>query len=276
MGSLRFLIAVGALTGAALSSPAHAADMAFAPPPPLEPLAAPITELGTGWYLRGDVGYVDFGKVKDAPYGPRRSDPIPPPLLDHERLSSTWSLGGGIGYQLNNWLRLDGTVDYRNDARFNATSSASNYVNGFSVDHAKLESTTFLVNGYVDLGSWSGVTPYLGAGIGVAQNRFQDYSGQAVFYPTQANKDAFFIPQTATGNVIPPASLIPAGTTYNLAWALMGGVVVDVGSGFKVDLGYRYTHLGDARTKLDTFGIGTKLKTIDAHEARIGLRYMID
>lgn len=276
MANLRFLIVAGALAGAALGSSARAADMALPPPPPLEPLAAPITELGTGWYLRGDVGYVDFGKVKDAPYGPHRSDPVPPPLLDHERLGNTWSFGGGIGYQLNGWFRLDGTVDYRNDARFGATSSASNYVNGFSVDHAKLESTTFLLNGYVDLGSWSGVTPYLGAGVGMAQNRFQDYSGQAVFYPTQANKDAFLIPQNATGNVIPPASPIPSGTTYNLAWALMGGLVIDVGAGFKVDLGYRYAHLGDVRTKLDSFGIGTKLKAVDSHEARIGLRYVID
>jgi opacity protein-like surface antigen len=56
----------------------------------------------------------------------------------------------------------------------------------------------------------------------------------------------------------------------------MAGAAVDLGSGFKLDLGYRFVRIGDAKTELDTAGFGFKLKPLDAHEARIGVRYMID
>jgi opacity protein-like surface antigen len=55
----------------------------------------------------------------------------------------------------------------------------------------------------------------------------------------------------------------------------MAGAAFDLG-GFKLDLGYRYIHLGEARTEFDSYGFGTKLKAVDAHEARLGFRYMID
>jgi opacity protein-like surface antigen len=57
---------------------------------------------------------------------------------------------------------------------------------------------------------------------------------------------------------------------------LMAGAAIDITSGLKLDLGYRYVNLGEARTRLDQFGVGTKLKAIDSHEVRVGVRYMID
>jgi opacity protein-like surface antigen len=56
----------------------------------------------------------------------------------------------------------------------------------------------------------------------------------------------------------------------------MGGVAVDVGSGFKIDLGYRYTHLGDARTRIDGPGAGIRTDDLKTHEIRLGARYTID
>ena len=43
-----------------------------------------------------------------------------------------------------------------------------------------------------------------------------------------------------------------------------------------VDLGYRYIHLGDVRTRIDAPGPGIKTDELDAHEIRVGARYMID
>jgi opacity protein-like surface antigen len=56
----------------------------------------------------------------------------------------------------------------------------------------------------------------------------------------------------------------------------MAGLAADVGSGFKIDVGYRYTHLGDARTRLDGVQAGIRTKDIEAHEFRVGARYMIE
>ena len=56
-------------------------------------------------------------------------------------------------------------------------------------------------------------------------------------------------------------------TTYNLAWALMAGVAVDIGSGFKVDLGYRYTPSRTTSAPASTGpGPGIKAEDISAHE----------
>jgi opacity protein-like surface antigen len=109
-----------------------------------------------------------------------------------------------------------------------------------------------------------------GAGIGLAQNHIKDYVGLGVLYPTHPA-----YPAGATGNFLMDPAPLPSKTTYNLAWAVMAGVAVDIGYGFKLDAGYRYAHLGDVKTGYE-FGIGTKLKALDAHEARIGVRYMID
>ena len=140
-------------------------------------------------------------------------------------------------------------------------SSGSDYVHGFSTDALKLESTTLLLNGYADLGNWSGITPYVGAGIGLAHNRLHSYWSQ-VTCKTALCANAFS--QARVSN--------PPGSKNDLAWALMAGV----GAGLKLDLGYRYVRIGDAQTELDNAGFGFRMQPLDSHEARIGVRYMID
>lgn len=256
-------IAGTALAG--LTLPGLAAD--YLPPPPVMPAAAPVSELGSGWYLRGDVGYVNYRNPKEAPYS---TVALPP--LDRPTLSNEWSLGGGVGFKFNDWFRADATVDHRLRSRFRATSSRTGYVEGYSTDTAEFASTSFLLNGYLDLGRWGGVTPYVGAGVGFARNKFHDYTAEITcVLPTCGGGLGAFFPLGPQGKV-PHGS----GWTTDLAWALMAGVAVDTGAGFKLDLGYRYVNLGPAKNQLDAFGIGTKLKSIEAHEARVGFRYMID
>jgi opacity protein-like surface antigen len=260
MRSLMILCSIAAL---GLSAPVLAADPL--PPPPDEP-APPAAELGAGWYLRGDVGYVAYTEPNDQPYG------VPVPPLENERLGSTWSAGAGVGYKFSSWFRADATVDFRGDSRFRATSSRTNYVEGYSTDRADLTSTTFMLNGYLDLGTWSGITPYVGAGIGVAQNHFHKYSGTVTcVLPTCGDTSG------ATYPLGPQApTFIPARMTHELAWAIMAGAAVDVAPGLKVDVGYRYMNIGQPHTKLDPYGVGTKLKDQEAHEVRIGLRWALN
>src|SRR5215207_7551774 len=74
-------------------------------------------------------------------------------------LRETWSVGGGIGYQINSWFRTDVTADWRNDAKFFGVNSGSNYVNGYSIDNGKIESSTLLLNGYIDFGAGTALRP---------------------------------------------------------------------------------------------------------------------
>jgi opacity protein-like surface antigen len=235
-----------------LSGAARAADLL--PPAPSLDAVDQVVELGTGWYLRGDIGYVDYNSPHDVGFG------VPGTLpLDGERLEKTWSAGGGIGYQITNWLRADATVDYRFGSEFSGTRPNPTYAIGYIRDQADLESTTLLLNGYLDLGYWAGVTPYIGAGIGVSGNRFTDLSRD--FY---------------VGDILVASAVLDRHTSYNLAWALMAGVTVNAGAGFALDLGYRYLNLGDVRTRIDAPGVGIKTEDLQSHEFRFGARYMID
>ncbi len=252
MARLNFLTIVSALS-LGMAVPAQAADL-LPPAPMLEGFGEEVVELGTGWYLRGDIGYVDYNRPKDRGFG------LPGVLpLDGERLDRTWSIGGGVGYQFTNWFRADATVDHRFGAEFGGTRPNPTYDIGYVRDQGDFESTTVLLNGYVDLGSWSGITPYIGAGIGMAGNRFTN-----------------FWRESWTLGVSEGREVLSPHTSYNLAWALMGGFAVNTGSGVVLDVGYRYTHLGDVRTRLDGPGPGIKTNDIESHEVRVGARYMID
>ena len=240
------------ILGCAAGTPAGAADLL--PPPPVLESMDEVVEIGTGWYLRGDVGYVGYATPKDLGFDLPTSHP-----LDREQVEETFSLGGGIGYAFTNFLRADVTVDHRFGSELSGTRPIGTYAVGYVRDKADLESTSVLLNAYADLGTWGGVTPYLGAGIGVAGNRLTNISREA-YVAGALDGSGFLAPHT----------------THNLAWALMAGAAVSLGAGFQLDLGYRYVHLGAARTRIDGPGEGIRTDAIRAHEFRIGARYMID
>ena len=257
MGTLKAITVAGVMAASCASS-ASAADMLF--PPQMGEVGRPgMVELGTGWYLRGDVGYVDYVKPKDG------RDSIINADFDKTKLDDTWSAGAGFGYKFLNWFRADVTVDHRFPSNFEGKTSLTGYASDSRRDWGKLDSTTGLVNAYLDLGSWSNVTPYVGAGVGVAMNHLQDYRTRVT---------CLTIACGPLGDR--PLVQVHPRRTYELAWALMGGVAVDVGGGFQVDVGYRYVNLGEASVRFDGADTSTRSKDLDAHEVRLGLRYMID
>jgi opacity protein-like surface antigen len=256
MGILKTLSFAGVVAAGCASS-ALGADMLF---PPMRDAGRPgVVELGTGWYLRGDVGYVDYVTPKD------RRDAILGETFDTTRLKQTWSAGGGFGYKFLNWLRADVTVDYRFESEFAGTSSRSGYASDARRDWGEFETTTGLANAYLDLGNWHGVTPYVGAGVGAALNHLLDHRAQVTCLAAACGP---------LGDQ--PVLEVRGRTTFDLAWALMGGVAVDVGGGFKLDAGYRYVNLGEVKTHAAGAGAPTRTDDIEAHEVRLGFRYMID
>ncbi|TDR88898.1 opacity protein-like surface antigen [Enterovirga rhinocerotis] len=244
-----------ALTLAAtlLAAPAIAADPAMDGFP--GGTAAPLNT--SGWYLRGDIG--GFAHLRSSvegllPNGDIRS-------FERERISDALSLGGGVGYRFNEWLRADVTAEWRTPSGFKATNSGSNYVNGFSAEKASLSSSAYMLNGYVDLGTWAGITPYLGAGIGIASKRIDTWRTQVVCF-------------TAACTPSGPKLTLPSTSRTDLAWALMAGAGVGLADGLALDVGYRYLDLGPMKTNRDLYGVSAKMADVRAHEARIGLRYL--
>ena len=111
MARLRAAVLVAAILSGGIALPAVASDNA--PPPifgaPVEQVYAPPA-VG-GWYIRGDIDYhwVDFGGADYILYGEATGQRG---KFDEGELKGAMSLGAGIGYQINDYFRVDLTGDY--------------------------------------------------------------------------------------------------------------------------------------------------------------------
>jgi len=231
----------------ALSSAALAADLLPAAPP-LEPL--PPTSSGdfSSWYLRGDLGV----GVATAPGFTTGPDALATGLASgflsananegYFNASMSESMIGdfGFGYRFNSIFRMDVTGELRGGASFQGLEVVNDSTHGpvpttsnqwADFYRANVSSYLGMVNAYTDIGTWSGVTPYVGAGLGVAFNRISGASD--IGSAAQAGG-----PTSATGGYIDSAG------GFNLAWALMAGLDFNVTHNLKLELGYRYINYG--------------------------------
>ncbi|KAB1074711.1 outer membrane protein [Methylobacterium planeticum] len=256
---LRVATAALVLAGGGLSAgPARAADLLR--PALVDP--APVA-IGSGWYLRADFTESSYARPHDNTR-PDPNDPGLPPLVGL-RLSDTSGYGGGIGYRITPWLRIDATVDQRGAGAFRAYSSRTNFVTGANVEAGRIDALTGLVTVYADLGSWWGLTPYLGAGIGVSDVGVSRGYTQTTCYVEACDGAPGTGPRLAVAR--------PNRSVASLAWALTGGVSYALGGGFSLDASYRYVDLGKAKSGTDPYGGSTRLKDLAASEFRLGLRY---
>jgi opacity protein-like surface antigen len=250
---------------------------------------------GTGWYLRGDVAWSRDSLTSLSADGTFDMTPI---------VRNLTSLSVGFGYQISKWFRVDVTGDWRSPLSARRTSAGTfdcplevrgltSIATGLPVgiyavqnqcrttESAILKRGVFLANGYFDLGTWSGVTPYVGAGVGLAYGRV---TGGFDWIDT-ANNSSY------RGNLVAPGGFpiiwmdqfgnpAPAQqfgeqrrarslsqTRFNLAWAIMAGFAVDVSPNAKLVFGYRFLNMGKW---------GNSAKANTAHDFRMGFRYGID
>jgi len=94
----------------------------------------------------------------------------------------------GFGYQFNSWLRGDLTGEYRSEATYRRGISTAWWTGGgvgtnYDSYSAGLSTALFMANGYVDIGTWRGVTPHIHAGVGLASHNFQGLNDSAALWP---------------------------------------------------------------------------------------------
>lgn len=263
MGKLKALVFSGA--GLLLSlAPALAADL-LPPPAPIEPPAAmPVAEF-SGWYLRGDIGIGQNTREKfRSSFAP--GFVVPGLQYDSSSVSSHVFAGVGVGYQFNSWLRADVTGEWRGAARWRAAESYTDPACGpagrcVDLYRGNISSGVFLANGYVDLGTWYGFTPYVGIGVGTANNRIGAIHDRGV------NTGGF--------------GTSPAVNKWVGAWAIMAGASVNVGPNMKIDFGYRYLDAGKmtgGAIVCQPVGIACGFERhsfrLASHDFRVGWRYM--
>jgi opacity protein-like surface antigen len=269
MRSVKFIMAAGAAS--LISSTAvFAADMAIAPPPAQMYAPPPVEDFG-GWYLRGDVGMTNTKGNLRAP-GYTDASTVSYQQVNHEFTSGT-SYGVGVGYQFNSWFRADVTGEYRSKVNFSGSDftviRGLNGVPGNSplgdTYNGGYSSWVAMVNGYVDLGTWWCVTPFIGAGIGGAYNKTSGLTDIATFPANNFSTSLY----AANGS-----------EKWNLAWAIHAGLAYKVSNNFTVELAYRYLDMGDGVTgDLRTFdGVNNinnpmTFKNITSHDLKLGVRW---
>lgn len=239
---------------AGIAAPALAADP-YVEPPVVEPLPeAPYVEQVQdygGWYIRGDIDY-HWSKFRGADYilygAPGQKGRL------NGDLKGALSLGLGVGYQIDRNFRVDLTGDYLFKSDFDGSTSGwcGNGQPCVSRDRTSYQALLLLANAYVDLGTWNGVTPYIGAGIGGAHVKWNDLIND--------DDDGSFRHR--------------GHSNWRFAYAAMAGASYCLTDSAKLDVGYRFAHIDGGKM----FGYSTNAgpgfdKGINIHEVRGGVRY---
>lgn len=304
---------IAALTG--LVAPTQAADLDQI----LYGSELPVTktvEVGTGWYLRGDLGYQVDTKYRSTVAGasnPLQGLPafVGAGAVTHQNDYSNMTASIGAGYHLNDLFRVDfnlatfGQNTFGQNGVFTSgcggtrTITTTNYVAGVAVVPVNTTSSADsvncaggisiknsmylgMLNGYVDLGTIAGFTPYVGGGVGVAYTK-QTASADARCEGSQVTTGVAGVSQTTNtfvcsgqASYTDPAdvSLVSyEDDQWSIAYALNAGVGYQLTKNMTLDMGYQFTSAPNARyAQFDGTTISQQ-KGINVHEVRVGLRY---
>ncbi len=120
-----------------------------------------------------------------------------------------------------------------------------------------------MANGYVDLGTYYGVTPFVGAGVGFAHHMFGGVTdnGQGLY-------------QGGFGSG-------PEKQKLSFAWAAHAGLGYSITPNLKLELAYRYLNMGSAQTGTITCDAPPfcktdyHLKDIASHDVKVGMRWIL-
>jgi opacity protein-like surface antigen len=312
------LVLSAAFVGLTLS-PAVAADLFGAGSPLTIPASQAPTaiEIGSNWYLRGDVG-VGFN---DAPSV--RLATFPLPSLPTGLLATTPASAShgaqfvgdvGFGYRFNDFFRMDAIWQYwTNPSRTRSfavvcpyglvgvTNPATGVAAGYLYDTSNAcagttslnqHNNTFLATGYVDLGTYAGFTPYVGAGAGLNIGSLQGSSSfvsaaTGATYAANLTNPGFFpsVWVNSAGQPIAPQPNVPfavqswnrsvSSTTYRVAWSLTAGFGYQLTPSATLDVGYRYVNGGQSSLLLNPqTGLTVKQDNV-SQQVLVGVRYVL-
>ncbi|WP_114389752.1 outer membrane protein [Notoacmeibacter marinus] len=256
------------LSSAAYSSTVLAADIyvpepeVIVEPAPISYAPAPIKHGFGSWYIRGDVSYAlknEVGDIEYITYGPGGGVTAPGTGgFDTKDLDETYDVGVGIGANIGKYFRAELGVDYLFKSEFRGSTSGicGGAVACTSDDKSEVSIITAMANAYVDLGTYHGITPYVGGGIG----------GAYVKWDKLINDDGTVVVEHE-GN-----------SEWRFAWQLMAGASYCLTENLEADIGYRYLDIEGGRMfeYAASGGTGTGPGYDDGfqiHEVKAGLRY---
>ncbi|MGH6811292.1 MAG: outer membrane protein [Methylocella sp.] len=265
-----------------LAMPAAGADFGQ----PFSGLAAPVPlddrmEFASNWYVRGDLAYAQETYPRLSPDSTFGSSPS---------VLNTYSAGIGGGYKVNNYFRTDLILDYRSQVHAVGTSATPcdvvlpSVITGLPTltpeicnGHfdSEIHRWDLLANGYFDLGTWDGFTPYIGAGAGVSWARINQSVNFTFGNGLRCRASCGFPTQPVGTFIFTDFDNSQSAMSYRFAWAVMAGVSIAMTDRALLDVGYRYLDLGSITGLSSPTGTSVTQR-IRANEVRAGVRYMID
>lgn len=220
-----------------------------------------------GWYIRGYLGMSN--QFYDGLESNLFDIPFEYGWYDEGGFSSAPLVGVGVGYEFNDYLRGDLTVEWRGKSEFHALDwlvaedGDPITTNDYSADKSEL---VFMANGYYDFGDFYGITPYVGAGLGASYNTISHFRDVNVINNGGGYADD--------------------NSEWNLAWALHAGLGFQATERMTIDFGYSFISLGDASTgtvhNYDgvSFPEGAnesiQFNDIYSHDFKLGVRYSLN
>lgn len=271
--ALLFSLSLGVSTGSILAGD-------YYPPEGNDPAPeVTVVEFGTGWYLRGDIGYTDTVDPGFSLGGTSTG----------QDLGNAYSFGIGAGYTVNNFLRFDGTIEQMTNLGFadRSTIGCGTWDDDSSVltpdvpvtgscsesQSIAAGATTVMLNAYFDLGNFGGFTPYVGLGGGAAYVRWEDYSITGTCRINNLGDCQNGAVTTMYNNTY------TSNTEWKPAAALMAGFSYDLTKNLKLDAGYKFTYIGGG-SAVDNIPNGAGFSNLEydafnIHQVKIGLRYEI-
>lgn len=257
---------------AGVESNAHAADMLADEVYDYTPV-----EFGTGWYLRGDIG-VGLSSVSVESNFHHGEVDLGTPI--------TFTLGAGYTYAEG--LRTEFAFNHFNNLSFSSRSVTGCGTedlglgpipvagNCFVSANAAINTSTVMANVYADLGTYWGIRPYIGAGLGAAYVSWRDFSFSN-FCEGVVPGDCG-VGGGAGLNTIAQGTYTSQNSLTYAANAMLG-VSYDLTRDLTLDLGYRYTYIGAAGVARASSNAGNfsdfTVGETGMHEVRFGLRYEI-
>ena len=263
MGKSSKSLFIGALASTMVSASAMVSGAAYAadyiPPPVID--FEPEFEFGGNLYLRGYIGFTnqEVDRLDNVLF----SDPA-----RIEFLNSDFEAGGlagvAIGYRFNKWFRADISAEYRMRTAYDGLDRTDSDLvdpwdgsNQYTADKSEY---LVMANAFVDLGTYHGITPYVGAGVGASYTMI----------------DGFVDVSTPTNGV----AYAEDNGELSFAWALHAGLGIEVNDRMTLDLGYRYLDIGDASSgDIITFtGVNAitnpmEFEGITSHDFTLGFRW---
>lgn len=209
-------------------------------------------EAQTGIYLEGKLG-ASFLNADDMQNTTNVANPATVNIKDES--ATVFAIGASAGY---NWMpqfhvpvRTDLEYMYRTALNYAPNPTFTNAAVPSKTD-GDLNSQTIMANAYWDIVTWNGLTPFIGAGLGVAINS-TDTDGTVIATGVKKNYD-----QTRT----------------YFAWSIGAGVSYALDANWSATLGYRYMDLGKAGFG-DSNPADAEItsKDVYTHEAMLGIRY---